>query len=181
MERRKVLFTNGMSHDMQIIVTNAPNGEIIKWCYRYNKSQEDGKYIEPFDSLKARYYVKELYDSETDDEENVDVIGYDESYDLSCYVPENGSLEIERCVTISTIHISKSTDDWLEESKELPLIVFKKDDYGWWIWVPEEFENEEIPEDLLECLILAWKNDCHWLCLDSMGQRISSLREHIWL
>jgi hypothetical protein len=85
MERRKVLFTTGMTDDKQIIITDASKEEIEKWCYRYNESLENGKSIEPFDTLKTQYYVKELHDSEIDDNENVDIIGYDEVYDLFDY------------------------------------------------------------------------------------------------
>ena len=82
--KRKVLITHGMSNDAMLIITDAPKEDIIKWCKRYNQAQEDGENIEPFDTLKTHYYVKELYDSEIDyDHDVIDIIGYDESYDLS--------------------------------------------------------------------------------------------------
>ena len=63
-DRRKVLFTNGMSNDFMLIITDAPQKAIESYCYRVNKVMEDGEHIEPFDTLKAKYYVKELLDSE---------------------------------------------------------------------------------------------------------------------
>ncbi len=85
MDRRKVLFTAGMSNDKQIIITDAPIEDIEKWCYRCNESTENGEIIESFDILKTQYYVKELHDSEIDDNEDIEVIGYDEVYDLFNY------------------------------------------------------------------------------------------------
>ena len=90
-EKRKVLFTNGMSSEFMIIITDAPKTEIEKWCYRYNESVENGTYgkeVDLFDSLKAMYYVRELVDSEVDDIEDAKIIGYDEEYDLACYYVE---------------------------------------------------------------------------------------------
>lgn len=84
-DRRKVLFTNGMSNEFMLIITDAPREAIESYCYRVNKVMEDGEHIESFDTLKALYYVKELLDSEIDDKDNVEVIGYDEAYDLCHY------------------------------------------------------------------------------------------------
>lgn len=84
-DRRKVLFTNGMSNDFMLIITDAPKEKIEAYCYRLNKIIEDGEHIEPFDTLKAKYYVKELLDSEIDDREDAEIIGWSESYDLCNY------------------------------------------------------------------------------------------------
>lgn len=83
---RKVLFTNGMSNDCMIILTNAPKDKIEKWCYCHNKEMENGENTY-FDTLKTMYYVKELVDSEIDemDRELINIIGYDEVYDLGDY------------------------------------------------------------------------------------------------
>ena len=83
---RKVLFTNGMLSDCMIILTNAPKDEIEKWCYRHNEEIENGINTY-FDTLKTMYYVKELIDSEIDemDRELINIIGYDEVYDLGDY------------------------------------------------------------------------------------------------
>ena len=84
--RRKVLFTSGMSNDFQLIITDAPKKEIEKWCYLYNDALEDCRYVEPFYTLKNQYYVKELHDSEVGNKEDIEVIGYDEVYELDKYV-----------------------------------------------------------------------------------------------
>ena len=36
-DRRKVLFTNGMSNDFMLIITDAPKEKIEAYCYRLNK------------------------------------------------------------------------------------------------------------------------------------------------
>lgn len=85
-EVRKVLFTNGMCSDFMIILTDAPKDAIEKWCYHYNEEMENGKNTY-FDSLKRYYSVKVLADSEIHDfdRDDIEIIGYQESYDLSDY------------------------------------------------------------------------------------------------
>lgn len=84
MDRKKVLIKCGMSDDAIIFITDAPDKEIENWCYRYNQELENGEntYL---DSLEKNYYIKVLHDSVDDDAENLDIIGYDEIYDLSDY------------------------------------------------------------------------------------------------
>lgn len=86
---RKVLFTNGMSNDYMIIITDAPKESIEEWCYNYNEEMENGKNTY-FNMLKENYYVKVLVDSEVNnfDREDIKVVGYDEAYDLSDYYTE---------------------------------------------------------------------------------------------
>ena len=88
-EKRKVLFTNGMSNDYMIIITDASKESIEKWCYHYNQEMENGENAY-FDTLKRNYSVKVLADSEIDnfDREDIDIIGYSEAYDLSDYTSE---------------------------------------------------------------------------------------------
>lgn len=38
---------------------------------------------ETFQPLKEKYHVKELLDSETDDSDDIEVIGFDEGFDFS--------------------------------------------------------------------------------------------------
>lgn len=83
MERRKVLFSSGMT-DSMIIITDAPKEALEKWCVNYWEEQENGVNTY-FDTLRTMYYVKVLHDSEEDGRENVEVIGYDEEYNLDEY------------------------------------------------------------------------------------------------
>jgi hypothetical protein len=80
--KRKVLITNGMCEDMMLIITDAPKSVIENWCHEYNSELENGNNIY-FNTLKKNYYVKVLFDSVTDSNfDDIEIIGYDESYDL---------------------------------------------------------------------------------------------------
>ena len=83
--RRKVLFTAGMSSDFLLIITDAPKEDIEAYCRYHNHMMEDGGHFEMFATLKTKYYVKELLDSEVDAKEDLDIIGFDEAYDFSHY------------------------------------------------------------------------------------------------
>ena len=86
MERRKVLFTDGMSDDFLLIITDAPKTDIEKYCRWHVEQIENGwKDCETFQPLKAMYYIKELLDSEIDGRDDLELIGYDECYDFSTY------------------------------------------------------------------------------------------------
>jgi hypothetical protein len=86
MERRKVLFTDGMSDDFLLIITDAPKAVIEEYCRWHVCQVENGwKDCETFQPLKVRYYIKELLDSEVDNREDLELIGYDECYDFSTY------------------------------------------------------------------------------------------------
>lgn len=85
MERRKVLFRDGMSNDFLLIITDAPKEAIEQYCQYHHHMMEEGVFFEIFAPLKAKYYVKELLDSEVDDFEDVDIIGYDVVYDFAEY------------------------------------------------------------------------------------------------
>lgn len=84
-DRRKVLFTDGMSNDFLLIITDATKEAIEKYCVYHNLMMEDGGHFEVFDTLKAQYYVKELLDSEVDEKEDLEIIGYDEVFDFNEY------------------------------------------------------------------------------------------------
>lgn len=89
MERKKVLFVDGMSNDFLLIITDAPKANIEEYCRWHVQQIENGwKNYETFSPLKAKYYVKELLDSEIDDSEDIELIGYDECYDFSAYDAE---------------------------------------------------------------------------------------------
>ena len=83
---KRILFTNGMSNDCILIITDMQKEDIVKWCYDYNIALENGE--NPyFDKVKEKHFVKILVDSELEIFANdlVEIIGYDECYDLSDY------------------------------------------------------------------------------------------------
>lgn len=92
-DRRKVLFTDGMSNDFLLIITDASKAAIENYCRYHNEMMENGGHFEVFGTLKAQYYVKELLDSEIDDKEDMEIIGYDEAYDFSWYTERKEKLK----------------------------------------------------------------------------------------
>lgn len=83
-------------------------------------------------------------------------------------------IEISKMITLSTAHISPATRDWLDkESNNITsdLAVYKKDNYGWFIYLPESLPYRPLPlfktpEDLFRCMQVAIDMKCSVLCLD---------------
>ena len=97
-------------------------------------------------------------------------------------------MEICKMLTLSMAHIMSSTNDWLlsESPGETPLVVYEKDDYGWFIWIASElFEErldqyEGIPDDLYALMQAAWTEECDWLCLECNGEIEADLPVYDW-
>lgn len=95
-------------------------------------------------------------------------------------------MEISKMLTISTVHITKETNDLLESEADKNITigfpeVYGKENYGYFIHVPEDLEEyEEVPRDLLKCMLLAQKNDCEWLCLDCDGEVVDELETYCY-
>lgn len=96
-------------------------------------------------------------------------------------------MEICKMITLSTIHITPDTAIRLErevESLKMGIILYPKDEFGWFIYIPEYFPecfgDERIPDDLKACMQLAKDNDCTWLCLDRDGEPYEGLPEYSW-
>lgn len=81
-ELKKVLIVDGMSNDGMIIITDASEEDIEKWCRNYLLKLENGENTY-FNSLTENNYVRVLYDSELNNLDELEVIGYDEIYNLS--------------------------------------------------------------------------------------------------
>ena len=93
-------------------------------------------------------------------------------------------LPIYKYLDISTAHITKKTDEYLQrqiENYNSPLIVYKKE-YGYFICVPWELDDIEmyIPSDLASCLGFARKHNCQWLILDCDAEVIDKLETYEW-
>ena len=94
-------------------------------------------------------------------------------------------MQIEKCITISSEHISLETSGKLDVEpafNEIPFFIFKKSNYGWWINIDPAAADDytAIPADLMSCILYAWKHDCTWLCLDADGEIISELPVFNW-
>lgn len=95
-------------------------------------------------------------------------------------------MDITKCLTISTMHISLETEEKLLEEEyknNMFLTVYRKSNFGFWIYVPcdkDEFHTDNVPKDLRGCMDLAHENDCRWLCLDCDGEDVDCLQKYDW-
>lgn len=91
MNKRLVLFTDGMSDDFLLIITDASTEAIRNYCRWHVEQMENGGHFELFYPLKTKYYVKELLDSEIDSREDLKVLTRNnnvECFDFSDYKTE---------------------------------------------------------------------------------------------
>ena len=92
-------------------------------------------------------------------------------------------MEITKCLTVSTKHITLDTFIDLDVEANCNvwgLPVYEKAGYGYWIYCSEEMYDEypeggNIPKDLWDCMKLAHKHDCRWLCIDCDGEELKDL------
>ena len=93
--------------------------------------------------------------------------------------------QIDKVLTISSSHITLDTSGKLDVEpafNEIPLPVYPKAEYGWWILIDSELieDHIKIPADLMECIKYAWKRNCKWLCLDCDGEIVPELPVYDW-
>lgn len=82
----------------------------------------------------------------------------------------------------STIHIKETTLIELEndfEKMTSSLIIFKKADYGWFIYVPD-YEISNVSEDMMRIIQIAKNEDCRFIDLDSDGPEYNDLEKYDW-
>lgn len=89
-------------------------------------------------------------------------------------------MDITRMLTLSTAHITPDTrfilDHVDEHSDELDkIVVYPKDEYGWFIYIMEEMGAHALPADLQACIDLAKEHHCTMLCLDRDGDILEDL------
>ena len=95
-------------------------------------------------------------------------------------------LEISKILTISTAHISLIGAEYLDyevETGTTELIVYEKGEYGWLIlarYCDEDGYDSDVPKCIRDCIDLAKKHDCEWLCLDRDGEVVSELPNYDW-
>ena len=90
-------------------------------------------------------------------------------------------MEISKMITVSTGHISKETAELLENDNIYGLIVYQKDEYGWFIFLSEEDDYYvSIPDELLKLIKFAKDLGCSWLCLDRDGDVLEYLEVFDW-
>ena len=97
--------------------------------------------------------------------------------------PKNSqTLEIDKMLTISSLHVSADTKDLLDQAaddnEEDPMPpVYEKQGYGWFVACDSDNEEtwDNYPADLVQCMKLTRDNGCFWLCLDADGPRVETL------
>lgn len=84
--------------------------------------------------------------------------------------------EIDSFLTLSTSHIKTSTREWLNNHlNESDLVVYDKEEYGWFILVNDLLNYNKLPEDLRDVLNFCQRQKCTWLCLDRDGGECCNL------
>ena len=92
-------------------------------------------------------------------------------------------MEITKMLTISTAHVSNETAELLDIDDILGVVLYPKDDYGWFIHIDEDFMNDyedEIPKELFKLMKFTKDIGCDWLCLDSDGEVLEYLDVYEW-
>lgn len=88
-------------------------------------------------------------------------------------------MNITRCLTISTAHITHETALALTNGDEVGVAYYTKDDCGWWIYT-DVVINKYLPDDLAKCLRVAIAYKCEWLCLDCDEEVLDRLPAYEW-
>lgn len=86
-------------------------------------------------------------------------------------IKESDQPEIHVVIGMTTGHISPKTEEYLEKCVDIPIgpATFRKEDvtgkHGWWVACFEE-PDEDIPNDLRECIRFAQKHGADWIMFD---------------
>lgn len=90
------------------------------------------------------------------------------------HIPEEIAIKIERVCNKTAIYYTGISN----------LSIYKKAEYGWWIYVPknmtDSFTNRDVIKELQPLIKLACENNCEWLCIDRDGDVVDFLPVYIW-
>lgn len=101
----------------------------------------------------------------------------------------SNSYEIDQMLTISSVHVSQSTRELLDEVVDdtccVPMPpVYEKSGYGWFVVCNPDYDNESLrvtledyPADLAAAMRLAKEHGCIWLCIDCDGPEVDELEK----
>ncbi|MFD1736208.1 hypothetical protein ACFSCX_06475 [Bacillus salitolerans] len=93
-------------------------------------------------------------------------------------------MNIVKMLQLSTFHIKESTSIWLEEHQRysLPLIVYSKAEYGWFIPIIKGWKDDvlHIPDDLVTIIEFAEGEGIEWVMLDRDCDLVSHLPIYQW-
>ncbi|MGE7828498.1 hypothetical protein [Paenibacillus sp. NPDC093718] len=99
--------------------------------------------------------------------------------------PEMDTLEVLSMIAVSTAHVTRMAMEFLiNQDVKMPLVIYEKNQYGYFIVVPESEELEcmqgKLPESLFHVLHYASNKKIDWLMLDSDGLEIPGLKTYEW-
>ena len=95
-------------------------------------------------------------------------------------------MEVSKMITLSTAHITEETSKMLENpNNKLPLSIYNKGQFGWFIYVPTETKDDsetlkELPKDLAILYMFARYNEFEVICLDCDGDTVDKLPIYDW-
>lgn len=98
-------------------------------------------------------------------------------------VKEKDQPEIHVVLGMSTAHISPKTQEYLDECVDgrVGSATFRKEDvcgnYGWWVACFEE-PDEDIPDDLRECILFAQEHGANWVMFDGAATSYDDLPKY---
>ena len=74
-------------------------------------------------------------------------------------------------IALSTAHITKETAKLMELDEIEGVILYQKDNVGWFVHIPEECDFDELKDqgctyDLYQCMKYALDNGCDWIMFD---------------
>lgn len=90
---------------------------------------------------------------------------------------------IEKFLTLSTAHIPYADAKWLdvyETGDQQNIIVYPKGDYGWFIYATGDFEPDQVPQALRDCLNKATEMGCVGVVLDGDAGTLDGLPTYDW-
>lgn len=90
-----------------------------------------------------------------------------------------GNKMIGKFLEISTAHISESTAKILK--KYCPPFI-RRYEHGFFITIPSEdlIDNVALPDELINIIKYAWKNDIQMIILDSDAEIVDDLLAYEW-
>ena len=97
------------------------------------------------------------------------------------------SLEIHKVLVLSTAHMTEGDSNLLPYAEEYGLVVYEMDEFGWMIYVNDEYLQKVLPPELSDfsdgfkqAIKLAQKNGCEWLRFDRDANTVEQLPEYEW-
>jgi hypothetical protein len=86
--------------------------------------------------------------------------------------------EIEPMLVLVTNHLTDFTCNTFLPAHD--GAVWEKGEYGWFVYVVEDDVDNDVPEDLRQCMEYARSLGCFWIMFDRDGSAIDQLPTYDW-